>query len=341
MKKKLFLGLAYSFLLSGLLFLIYIFYPRKYDVLPYQEMSNTKYWNLSTGSNIGYVLLEGKGPKKRHPIIYLHGGPGGVITEHTISMLTPFSEVGYDVYAYDQIGSGSSERLDDIEQYTLARHMADLKEIIDQVNSEQVILLGQSWGGVLANFFTVDNAEKVAKIIMTGPGPVFPVNSNLADISPPDSLNIKAPIYSNQDGIRAVYTFRDKCIRWYASALGKKLIPDQQVDDFMTHLNSYLNRSTLFDTSLVKEAYGGGGYYVQLRTMKSLNYVESPRDKMKEIKIPILILKGQYDNQKWGLTHEYVDLFSNATLKVVPNAGHFIEIEQPEMYYKEILNFLR
>jgi proline iminopeptidase len=52
-------------------------------------------------------------------------------------------------------------------------------------------------------------------------------------------------------------------------------------------------------------------------------------------------MKGQYDNQKWGFTKEYLDLLNNATLNLIPKAGHFIDAEQPELYYKEITDFLR
>ena len=340
MKKRIFSIIIYSFLLGGIFFLIYIFYPRKYDVLPHRKLANTKYWTMSTGSRIGYVLIDAKGQTKSYPIIYLHGGPGGVITEEIVKMLTPFSEDGYDIYAYDQIGSGSSERLDNIGKYTVERHQADLEEIVGKIEAEKVILLGQSWGSVLATFFAIDHPNKVDKMIMTGPGPVFPINGSLADVVAPDSLGIKEPQYSNQDANREVYTLRDKCIRWYTYVTGRKLISDGEVDDFFTHLNSALNKSTLYDPSLVKESSGGGGYYAHLMTFKSLMNIEDPRERMKKLKIPILIMKGQYDNQKWGFTREYVDLCERATLKVIPKAGHFIHVEQPEIYYQEIKNFL-
>jgi proline iminopeptidase len=303
-------------------------------------MANTNYWNLSTGSKIGYILIDAKGSKKSYPIVYLQGGPGAAITEKTIRMLIPFSEEGYDIYAYDQIGSGSSERLENIEEYTAERHTSDLEEIIKKIAADKVILIGQSWGSVLATFFAIDNPNKVEKIIMTGPGPVFPINKSLAALRPPDSLNIKAPIYSNQNGNKEVYTFRDKCIQSYAYILGNKLVPDKEVDPFFTHLNNSLNKSTLRDTSLVKESSGGGGYYAHIMTLKSLHHIEDPRKKMRQLNMNILILKGQYDNQRWGFTHEYVDLCNNATLKIIPNAGHFIDIEQPEAYYKAIKAFL-
>lgn len=330
----------YSFLLAGIIFVLYLFYPRSYDVRAYSELGNTAFWDLPTGSKIGYVHIEGKGQRMSAPIIYLHGGPGGAISEHIITSLSPFSEEGYDVYAYDQIGGGSSERLDDIEDYSLDRHQRDLEEIVKEIGAKKVIIIGQSWGSVLATFYAVDNPDRVEKIIMTGPGPIFPINWKLAEVKAPDSLNLKAPIFSNQDA-NEVYTFRDRCIRWMAKAMGQKLVVDAEVDDFFTLLNTSLNRSTVCDTSLINESPGGGGYYAHIMTYKSLNDAKDPREKMRKLQIPVLIMKGQCDNQEWGFAKEYLELFPNASLTIIPNAGHKIEVEQPKSYYREIKTFLR
>ena len=62
-------------------------------------MTNTKYWNFSTGSKIGNILMDAKSPKQAYPIIYFHGGPSKAITESTIRLLPPFSEDCYTVFA--------------------------------------------------------------------------------------------------------------------------------------------------------------------------------------------------------------------------------------------------
>ena len=98
MRNKTIQILKYSFLIIGLVFIVYLFYPRTYDVLAHEKMAATKHWSLPSGSNIGYIHLNAKEPKNPFPIIYLHGGPGGVITESTIQMLTPFAKAGYDIY---------------------------------------------------------------------------------------------------------------------------------------------------------------------------------------------------------------------------------------------------
>ena len=78
MRKKI-ISLAFLAILAILL--IKLFLPKDYPVLPATPRAGTQYWHLSTGSNIAYTLVPAEGPKKPHPIIYLHGGPGGPISD--------------------------------------------------------------------------------------------------------------------------------------------------------------------------------------------------------------------------------------------------------------------
>ena len=133
-----------------------IFIPRSYDV-DYGELYHVpSSLELSTGSEISYTKLitKAKTYVPNPPIIYLHGGPGGKITKGIIEDLEPLTYEGYSLYFYDQVGTGYSCRLKDINEYTVERHVEDLKEIVDRIGmNQQVILIGQSWGAVLLSRF--------------------------------------------------------------------------------------------------------------------------------------------------------------------------------------------
>jgi len=333
--------LIISLLSSGLVILLFVlFVPRTYDVPHIKELKSTLYWNLPTGSRIAYTLIPAKGIKKPFPIIFLQGGPGGFYTDKTIELFKGFSEIGYDVYLYDQIGGGHSVRLENISEYTAERHKRDLEEIVKKIGSKKVILIGQSWGAILATLFIADNPAKVEKMIFTGPGPIQPMNMELANLTPPDSLQLKEPKFSNAQAIKETQNIRSKLILKWAQLFGKKLASDSEADDFQTMLNNKLNKSTVCDTSLDVRAEGGGGYYVQVMTIKSLAEVKDPRPVLKDSKIPVLVMKGQCDNQKWGFTNEYLQLFTNHRLAIIKNSGHSISREQPELYLKTICDFL-
>ncbi len=321
-------------------YLLIAFIPRIYDVPQIQNREGTQYWNLPTGSKIAYTLVSGKGTKKPHPIIYLQGGPGGFISDRNIKILAPLSEDGYDIYLYDQIGSGHSDRLTNINDYTADRHKKDLEEIIKKIGSEKVILIGQSWGAILATLFIADNAEKVQRVIFTGTGPIQPMRQELLSAIPPDSLNLRKPPYSNNEANEKSKNVRTDLLRFLAKSFGIKLASDREADDYQTYLNNELNKATVCDTSKALKAEGGGGFYVQVMTVRSFSEIKDPRPKLKGSKIPVLIMKGQCDNQPWGFVNEYLELFPNYQLKIIPGAGHSISVEQPEIYLKTIRDFL-
>lgn len=315
--------------------------PDTYDVPKIKERKGTQYWNLETGSKIAYNLVPAKGNKKPYPIIFLQGGPGGFIGDDDIKLLGRLADDGYDVYLYDQIGSGHSARLDSIREYTPIRHKEDLEAIIKQIKADKVILWGQSWGAMLATLYIADNPAKVERCIFTGPGPILPINEKLASIKAPDSLDLKAPPFTNREANKRANNMRTNLMSWYAITQGKKMADDKEADDFQTYLNGELNKATVTDISKAKKAEGGGGYYVQVMTVNAFRRTPDPRAKLKDSSVPILILKGQYDNQKWGYLTEYLSLFPNHKLIIVPDSGHSIGTEQPSLLIQNARAFLK
>ncbi|MBK9984267.1 MAG: alpha/beta hydrolase [Saprospiraceae bacterium] len=340
MRKKFFKFIKYTLLLLLAIYLLMVFIPRTYDVPHIQQRESTQYWELPTGSKIAYTLVSAIGTKKPNPIFYLQGGPGGFISDRNIKILTPLSEDGYDIYLYDQIGSGRSERLSNITDYTADRHKKDLEEIIKKTGADKVIIIGQSWGAILATLFIADNPDKVEKVIFTGPGSIRPLREELLNTNAPDSLNLRNPPYSNRNANDKSKNVRINAITFWAKSFGKKLASDKEADDFQTYLNSELNKATVCNSSKALKSEAGGGFYVQVMTVQSLNEIKDPRPKLKDCKIPILIMKGQCDNQPWGFVNEYLEIFPNHQLKIIPDAGHSISVEQPEVYLKTIREFL-
>lgn len=341
MKKTYFKLIQYTLLLCLTFLLMKVFLPRHYDVPSMVPSAATQYWFLPTGSKIAYTYFSAKGQEKPFPIIYLHGGPGGCIFERNITLLSALSEDGYKLYFYDQIGGGLSGRLADISQYTVERHIEDLKAIIDKTGAGKAILIGQSWGAVLAALFTAAYPDKVDQLIFTSPGPVYPVHMELAHRKAPDSLFLSAPYYSNKQGNEHANNLRTKAMALVATTFHQKLATDKEADDFATYLNFELNKSTLCDTSKISTPEAGYGFYASIMTYQSLLQVQDPRPEIKKSNIPVLVMKGQCDNQRWGFTNEYLELFDHHQLAIIPDAGHAISLEQPELYMEAIRRFLR
>lgn len=339
MKRKIFRGLKWIFLILLVIFFFKACIPSKRDAPHIKPRQSTKYWNLKTGSKIAYTFIEGKGNKKPYPVIYLHGGPGGYVHSKVIEVLGQLSEDGFDVYLYDQIGCGLSSRLKNVNEYTATRHQKDFEAIVELLKFEKVILVGQSWGAALATLYAADNLNKVDKLILTCPGSVKPVNDSVEKIKAPDSLHLKEPIDVNGETISFALKPRYIAIRVWAFA-GKKLASDEEADSYLNKMASGFTKGLVYDPSKILAEEGGGGGYCNIKTPTSYSKLTDPRPKLKNNNIPVLIIKGQYDNIPWGNTNEYTGIFKNSKLKIIEKSGHDVYIEKPDEYLKEMKLFL-
>ncbi len=339
--KKVVRVIRWALLILLIVFLYKVFWPRHYNVQSGEKGITGTFWQLSTGSTIGYTFISStRKETQAYPIIYLHGGPGGAISKRVIDDLKPICNEGFDVYFYDQVGSGASSRLRDISEYTVQRQVDDLNEIIKKINSGKVILIGQSWGSVLAAAYLSKHPERIDKIIFTSPGPIYPINNAEINIPAPDSFRLRAPFYTNKAANESSTNIRIKAITFFAARFGKKIASDKEVDEYADFLDSKAYKSALCDTSVDLENRRGSGFFASIMTYKSILLLKDFREKIKGISMPVLIMKGQCDNQPWGATNEYLSLFPNHKFVLIPNAGHFINVEQHEMYIREIKNFL-
>jgi len=107
------------------------------------------------------------GNKKNPIIIALHGGPG-----NDFRYILPLKNLAdkYYVVFYDQRGAGLSPRVP-IEQITMESYLEDLSDIIKfYAEEKQVILIGHSWGAMLAASYLGKYPERVSKAVLAEPG---------------------------------------------------------------------------------------------------------------------------------------------------------------------------
>lgn len=116
----------------------------------------------------GYKFhVEERGDRNNPLLIGLHGGPGDDM--EGVRPLFGLSDE-YHVVLYDQRNSGLSQRTD--EDVTLQDMYDDLTFIVNRYSAkdEKVILVGHSWGAMLASGWTVRNPNRVDRLILAEPG---------------------------------------------------------------------------------------------------------------------------------------------------------------------------
>jgi pimeloyl-ACP methyl ester carboxylesterase len=91
-----------------------------------------------------------------------------------------------------------------------------------------------------------------------------------------------------------------------------------------------LNKGSKIGYTLI-QAKGEKKPYPVIKTVQSYNSAKDIRPKLENCTIPALIMRGQCDAIKWGYVTEYLDLFTIHRLIIVPDAGHSIAREQPDL----------
>ncbi|MDM5196682.1 alpha/beta fold hydrolase [Fictibacillus enclensis] len=113
-----------------------------------------------------------EGPKLREkPTCFvLHGGPGG---DHTVYKphLTPLSDLMQLVYI-DNRGSGFSE-CQSSSTYTLNQNVEDLEALRKYLGLKKIVLMGQSYGGMVALSYAVAYPQNVSSLLLITTSPSF------------------------------------------------------------------------------------------------------------------------------------------------------------------------
>lgn len=113
------------------------------------------------------VLLHGRvaGNEDAPLAIVLHGGPGG---DHRSLLALEGLTRTHQVLFYDQRGAGLSERVAP-DRLGIADHLADLDALI-AAQGGPVVLIGHSWGAMLAVAYLGHRPEAVSRAVLIEPG---------------------------------------------------------------------------------------------------------------------------------------------------------------------------
>ncbi|MER6582444.1 alpha/beta hydrolase [Nonomuraea sp. NPDC001023] len=82
------------------------------------------------------------------------------------------------------------------------------------------------------------------------------------------------------------------------------------------------------------------GFYSNQVTAEDAAAVPDPRPRLRAVRVPVLIMRGQCDYLKWEVTYDYRRTLPDSTLVYVPGAGHSIANGRPGLYRDLIRAFL-
>ncbi|MFI6251882.1 alpha/beta fold hydrolase [Streptomyces sp. NPDC051016] len=299
-----------------------------------------RFWDLPTGSHIAYVHAPAAGKARPTPVIFLHGGPGTPGEGVPIGGRELAAD-GFDVYSYDQLGAGRSTRLRDVTGYTVARQVADLEAIRRTLGADRIILVGQSWGGSLTAQYLAAHGEHVAKAVFTSPGalwgrqyPGHKAGEPWSRLSPAQTARLDR-LNSAPRVIAASLLLQIN------PGAAHALVGDREVDHWMHEVALQGKDSTSCKGAAPATAHDNPqGFYSNQMTVRDFEQLPDPRPRLRTLRVPSLIMRGECDFIKPAVTAEYQHTLAGSELVTVKGAGHSISGEQPGRYTALLRAFL-
>lgn len=298
---------------------------------------------LPDGTRLAYRKYDarGAGAGTLAPIVVLHGGPGVPPLERSFDYYGRLAESGHAVYVYEQIGVGQSSRLDDIRHYTLQRDIDDLDALRAAIGAQHIILIGQSWGAVLATHYRAQHPGVVDRTVLISPG-AFRQDDRFHDDDSPTAAaepdgGIHPPLKLVLAGLLARVSPAAAQIFVGQAELGRAY------DAFWADpasADKFYCRGARPPAALLRRDRGAN-YYTLLMTLASAQRATDPTPALRRTDAPTLILRGACDFIPRAVAEDYVAALPNARILDVEGAGHMAPDAKPAEVLAAISGFLK
>jgi len=260
------------------------------------------------------VKIEGKGD----PIILIPGlASSGKVWQQTVDSL----QSNYQCHILTLAGFNTQEPIN-LEKGFLPVIQEGIKKYIQQELTQKPILIGHSLGGFLAMSLASDDSDILKKMIIVDSYPFMSAafNPNATEESTiPQANMMKKMILSTPDSAFA----------------------EQQKLTMATMMNDpkKIEIATTWSLNSSRETIAEAMYELMTTDL---------RDKVSEIKIPILVLGSWYAAKDYGITKEMIERryksqfqgVSSVEIKIAATAKHFIMWDEPNWFYKEVKAFI-
>ena len=315
------------------------------DPGPPHPLENIHYWQLPTGSRIAYREIDPPAgvTARPNPVVYLHGGPGAREGHFDQSIYGSLASEGFRVFLYDQAGSGLSDFLPKVRDYTIARAVEDLEAVRKEIGADQMILAGHSWGSTFAVKYMSKYPGHVAKVILHAPGDIWRWDRMTNDFSKTDARAfpalklrfIAAMILTerNPDAAQNLVPQRE------AEGLDRQII-DWEIGGLVCKGDSGRLPEDITDYQAAHDNPGMNPYVLQRISLDTLSPDGDPHEALRKDHTPAILLFPECNYIPWSGVVDYRKTLPNLKVYYIPHAGHYIQFEQPDLMRRIIAAFL-
>lgn len=294
------------------------------QMIPVETPKGTfKVWTKRVGNN----------PKIK--VLLLHGGPGA--THEYFEIFDSYlPQEGIEYYYYDQLGSSYSDNPNDPELWNIPQFVEEVETVRKALglNKDNFYLLGHSWGGILAIEYALKYQENLKGMIVSNMVPSIPDYMDYAN-------NVLGPQLPAEvlKTIREYEAAGDFTNPAYLSIVEEYYYPEHILRKPLNEWPEPVNRS------FAKTNYP---LYLKMQGPSEFGVVGDAilkdwdrKADIGSIQVPLLSIAGQYDTMDPAAMKELAELAPKGDYLLCPNSGHMAMYDDPEIYFKGLIQFLK
>jgi len=273
------------------------------------------------------------GHNPRCKLLLLHGGPG--CTHEYFEVFDSYlAQAGIEYYHYDQLGSHRSSQPDVPDLWDTARFVDEVEQVRQALglNDGNFILLGHSWGGILATEYALKHQQHLKGLVISNMVSSIPAYNRYAQevLMPEIPSNVLAEIqaieaskdYENPRYMELLipYHYEHHVLR----------LPHAQWPDPVLRAFAHLNTKVYIPMQGPSEL-GASGKLAQWDRTADLS----------QIRVPTLTIGARYDTMDPRHMAEMAHALPRGRHLHCPHGSHMAMYDDQAVYISGLLAFLR
>ena len=285
----------------------------------YYEVNGAKIWTVSFGNG--------------EPVFFIAGGPGNA--HFYLRSFDSLSTTNTLVY-FDAFGRGKSDTAKNVTEYSLQRDIEDLEALRKAMGFSKISILGHSYGGLVAQGYAIKYPEYVSHLILANTFHSYLMWQENDDNSNREIKTNYPEVWeelmdAREQGIISSDQIHQEI---YGKVPYGFLYAYNPENFYRTGRRSYPNSN---NSKLYYQMVGKDGDFIVGNDIGNFDF----RKELKDLKMPILIYGGRYDRVAvpWMMV-KYKQYCPQAKFVMLEKSGHNPQVEEPEVLFKLIRDFL-
>lgn len=267
-------------------------------------------------------------------LLALHGGPGGN-HEYWEDAAEQLKKQGLNVQVtmYDQLGSLYSDQPDFSDPEIAKKYLTyeyfldEVDEVRKKLGLDNFYLIGQSWGGLLVQEYAVKYGQHLKGAIISSM--VDEIDEYVDRVNELREKTLSPEAVAFMKECEAKNDYSNPKYQEYVQVMNEQYV-DRKQPSKLYHLKD-------LGGTAVYNVFQGDNEFVITGKLKDWHF----RDQLKNIKVPTLITFGEHETMPIETAKTMNSLIPNSQLVTTPDGGHHHMVDNPNVYYKHLADFIR